>query len=208
VPLGFFLLAHTWANVSALRGQGAYVATVESLLHVPLLVVVEIVLVFLPLLYHAGYGAWLMRAGVGASPPHGRRLAVTDRVAAVIALAFIVWHVFELRVRAWRGGLAPEAFYATLVWHLSTTWHGFPARAVAYLFGVTATVFHFSFGAWSYGVSSGLFATRSQKRRAAWGAAALGTVLFLASSATVISLATGLHFSHAPEASEPCAPKK
>lgn len=208
VPLGFFLLAHTWANVAALRGQHAYVGMVESLVHVPLLVVLEVLLVFVPLAYHAGYGLWLMRAGIGTTLPYGRRLAVTDRVAAVTALAFILWHVFELRVRAWRGGLAPEAFYATLVWHLSSTWHGFPVRAVIYLFGVTATVFHFACGAWSYGVTSGLLASKRQKRRAAWGAIALGTMLFLASTATVISLATGLHFTSAPESSEACTPKK
>ena len=207
VPLGFFLLAHTWANVSALRGQEAYVHTIEALLHVPLLVVLEIALVLVPLAYHAGYGLWLMRGGVGEPRAYGRRLAITDRGAALVALAFIVWHVYELRVGAWRGGLAPEAFYATLVWHLSSTWHGFPVRAVLYLFGVTATVFHFAAGAYAYGVTSGLLATKQQKRRAAWGALALGSLLFVASSATVISIATGMELG-APTSSEPCAPKK
>jgi succinate dehydrogenase/fumarate reductase cytochrome b subunit (b558 family) len=208
LPLGFFLLAHTWANVAALRGQRAYVHTVEAMLHVPLLPLVEVVLVFAPLAYHAGYGLWVMRSAPSEDKPYGTRLQITDRVAAVVALAFIVWHVFELRVRAFHGGLAPQAFYATLVWHLSSTWHGFPVRAVLYLFGVGATVFHFACGAWSYGVTSGLLASNRQKRRAAWGAVALGTMLFVASSATVISMATGLQFEGNPETSVPCVPKK
>jgi succinate dehydrogenase/fumarate reductase cytochrome b subunit (b558 family) len=206
VPLGFFLLAHVWANASALRGQEAYVRTVDALVHVPLLVVLEIALVFLPLAYHAVYGVWLMRTGVGDAP-YGKRLAVTDRVAAVAALAFIVWHVYEYRFRAWRGGLDPHAFYATLAWRLSSTWHGFPVRAVLYLFGLTATVFHFAFGAFRFGVTSGFLATRRQKRRAAWGALVVGSLLFVVSSATVVSLATGLEFSSPPESSTPCTAK-
>ncbi len=206
LPLGFFLLAHVWANASALRGQAAFVRTVDALVHLPLLVALEVIFVFLPLGYHALYGLWLMRAGVAKTPPHGRNLALTDRVAALVALAFIVWHVWEYRVAAARG-LDPHAFYATLVWRLSSTWHGFPTRAVLYWIGLTATVFHFACGAWAYGVTSGFLATAREKRRAAVGAVALGSLLFVVSSATVISLATGLELSSGPEASAPCTPK-
>ena len=204
VPLGFFLLAHVWANAAALRGQEAYVHTVESLMRVPLLLAVEIGLVFVPLAYHALYGLWLMRAPIAKTAPHGRALAITDRAAAMIALAFIVWHFAEYRLAAFRSGLDPHAFYSTLVFRLSSTWHGFPVRAVLYLLGLAATVFHFACGVFSYAVTSGFVA----KRRAAWGALALGSLLFVASSATVISLATGLEFSSTPEPSAPCTPKK
>lgn len=207
VPLGFFLLAHTWANASALRGQDAYVRTVDALEHVPLIVVVEIALVWVPLAYHVIYGLWMMRAGITEPSPYSRRLAITNRVAAVVALAFIVWHVWEYRVAAARG-LDPRAFYATLAWRLSSTWHAFPVRAVLYLFGLAATVFHFALGAWSYGVTSGFLASKREKRRAAIGAIALGSLLFVFSSATVVSLATGLELESTPEPSAPCTPQK
>ncbi|HEY1960433.1 MAG TPA: succinate dehydrogenase [Polyangiaceae bacterium] len=207
IPLGFFLLAHTWANASALRGQEAYVHTVDALTHLPLLVVLEILLVWIPLAYHAIYGLWLLRTALPAQAPYSRRLAVTNRVSAIVALAFIVWHVWAYRVAAARG-LDPHAFYATLAWHLSSTWHAFPVRAVLYLVGLAATIFHFALGAWGYGVTSGFLATKREKRRAAFGALALGTLLFVVSSATVVSLATGLELSSAPESSTPCTPQK
>lgn len=206
VPLGFFLLEHTWANASAMRGQDAYVATVTSLSHVPLLAIVEVLLVFVPLAYHAAYGTWLLVRRAAREPsPLGESLARVNRVCAWLALAFIAWHLWETRVHAWREGIAPEAFYATLVWRLSSVSHGFPTRAVLYLVGVTATVAHFGLGAYSYGLATGWFPKADQRKRAAWGFGALGVMLFLASVSTVISLATGMHFSNTPKTPE-CAP--
>lgn len=206
VPLGFFLLEHTWANASAMRGQDAYVATATSLARIPLLTVVEVCFVFLPLAYHAVYGTWMLAARVKVEPsPLGVSLARTNRVCAWIALAFIAWHFWETRVHAWRAGVAPEALYATLAWRMSSVWHGFPTRAVAYLAGVTATVAHFALGAYAYGVTARWFREADQKRRAAWGFGALGVMLFVASVSTTISLATGMHFSSAPKTPE-CAP--
>src|SRR5580765_2383482 len=129
LPLAFFLVEHIWANASALRGQDAYVSTIDSLARIPLLPLVEILLVFVPLTYHALYGLYMMREPVKDEPPYGRTLALANRMAAIPAFAFIAWHFWETRVQAWRG-LDPHAFYATLVWRLSSTWHGFPVRAV------------------------------------------------------------------------------
>ncbi len=212
VPLAFFLIEHVWANASALNGQDAYVATVEGLEHVPLVGALEVLLVFAPLAYHALYGAWMMRAGLPeGAKPYGRRLAITNRVAAMAAFAFIAWHFWEIRVQAWRG-LDPNAFYATLVWRLSSTWHGFPVRAVIYILGVTATVAHLAISAWGYGVTTGFFATKRQKRRAGYACAGIGAILFVVSTSTVVSLATGLEFSRQANATRhpgaTCAPPK
>ncbi len=208
VPLAFFLIEHTWANASALNGQDAYVATVVGLEHIPLLGVLEVLFVFAPLAYHALYGLWIMRSGLPeGAPPYGRRLAITNRVAAMAALVFIVWHFWEYRIQAWRG-LDPHAFYATLVFRLSSTWHGFPVRAVLYLTGVTATVAHLAISAWGYGITAGYFTSKRQKRRAAYACAAVGALLFVVSASTVVSLATGLELSPARRSAAPCTPQK
>jgi succinate dehydrogenase/fumarate reductase cytochrome b subunit (b558 family) len=208
VPLAFFLIEHTWANASALNGQDAYVATAVGLEHIPLLGLLEVLFVFAPLAYHALYGLWMMRSGLPENaPPYGRRLAITNRVAAMAALVYIAWHFWELRVQAWRG-LDPHAFYATLVWRLSSTWHGFPVRAVLYLIGITATVAHLAISAWGYGVTTGYFTNKRQKRRAAYACAAIGALLFVVSTSTVVSLATGLEFSPARRPAAPCTPQK
>ncbi len=208
VPLAFFLVEHVWANASALNGQDAYVATAVGLEHVPLVGVLEVVLVFAPLAGHSLYGVWMMRSGVPAdTKPYGRRVAITNRVAAMAAFVFIAWHFWEIRVQAWRG-LDPNAFYATLAWRLSSTWHGFPVRAVLYVLGVTATVSHLAISAWGYGVTSGFFATKRQKRRAGYACAGIGALLFLVATSTVVSLATGLEFSSSRHGTKECNPPR
>jgi succinate dehydrogenase/fumarate reductase cytochrome b subunit (b558 family) len=203
LPLAFFLVEHIWANASALRGQDAYVATIDSLARIPLLPLVELVLVFVPLVYHAFYGLYLMRENVKDEPPYGRTLALANRIAAITAFAFITWHFWETRVQAWRG-LDPHAFYATLVWRLSSTWHGFPWRAVLYLLGVTASVAHLAISAWAYGITARWF----KPRRGAWACGTIGALLFLTSAATVVSLATGMEFTSTRKPTAVCTPQQ
>ena len=147
----------------------------------------------------------LTASGIGK--PYGRRLATTNRVAAMAAFVFIAWHFWEIRVQAWRG-LDPSAFYATLAWRLSSTWHGFPVRAVLYILGVAATVSHLAISAWGYGVTSGFFATKRQKRRAGYACAGIGALLFVVATSTVVSLATGLEFSPAHHGTKECNPPR
>lgn len=192
IPLGFFLLEHVWMSAAALRGQSAYVAAVESLTHVPLLGVLELLLVILPLLYHAAYGLWTLRKGLAHEPgPLGRTLAITNRSAAVVTLLFIAWHVVEYRLPLLRGTLAPVSLYDRLVYRMSSIWHAFPVRAFAYLVGILATAFHFAASTWSWTVSSELVSTGLEKRRAAWGLGVIASLVFVTAAATVVSLATG-----------------
>jgi succinate dehydrogenase / fumarate reductase cytochrome b subunit len=207
LPLAFFLVEHIWANASALRGQDAYVSTIDSLARIPLLPLVEILLVFVPLAYHALYGVYMMREKVKDEPPYGRPLALANRIAAITAFVFIAWHFWETRVQAWRG-LDPHAFYATLVWRLSSTWHGFPLRAVLYLLGVTASVAHLAISAYGYSVTAGYFATKRQKQRGAWACITIGGLLFITSAATVVSLATGMEFTSTRKPSAACTPQQ
>ena len=208
VPLGFFLLEHTWQNALAMRGQAAYASKAEAFAGIPLLFVLEIALVFAPLGYHAIYGLMMMREGIPSDSPYKpRSLAIANRGAALVALAFIVWHVWEYRVQAWRHGVAPSALYTMLVWQLSATWHGIPARAALYLAGVLATTFHFAVSGWGYGVTSGVFATPLQRKRAAYGCLMVGSLLFVVSAGTVISLATGVQLSESETTDTPCTKK-
>jgi succinate dehydrogenase / fumarate reductase cytochrome b subunit len=208
VPLGFFLVLHVWASASALRGQDAYVARVESLGRVPLAGVLEVAFVLLPLAFHAVYGVWFMRQPVVPRPEPlaSRALAITDRVAAGLALVFIVWHFVEYRWPVLRGTTSARESYTLLVWRLSSTWHGFPARAMFMLLGALATVFHFVVGMFCWCVRTGLLVTRTQKVRAAWVFLSGGAVLFLVATSTVVSLATGMELA-SPPPSVPCEPK-
>jgi succinate dehydrogenase/fumarate reductase cytochrome b subunit (b558 family) len=190
--LGLFLTVHLVTNASALGGEARFASVVGAIQRGWILPWLEIVFVVGALGFHAGYGLRLLRRQGTADSEidrYGdRRLWVVQRIVATIVLAFVLVHLFELRVQRLAFGLEPEAYYTILTTHLSWTWWGIPWVALVYLVGVAAASFH---------LANGLFAATSawgmghNRRAARISTSAIGLLLFLVGSATTIGLATG-----------------
>jgi succinate dehydrogenase / fumarate reductase, cytochrome b subunit len=56
LPVGAFLAEHLWSNSAALVSAQKYNQTSEELQTIPYRVFVEWSVIFLPILYHGGYG--------------------------------------------------------------------------------------------------------------------------------------------------------
>src|SRR5712671_3083557 len=56
VPVGAFLAEHFWSNSAALVSAAKYNETSQELQTIPFRVFVEWAFIFLPILYHGGYG--------------------------------------------------------------------------------------------------------------------------------------------------------
>jgi succinate dehydrogenase/fumarate reductase cytochrome b subunit (b558 family) len=194
VPLGVFLVVHLWTNARALRGDDAFAAGVPSF---PALPFIELFGVLLPLAFHAFYGVWLAldsRSNALSYPYAKHWLYVLQRITGFIALAFVLFHLWELRAQKLFHGLSDAAFYDVLAAHLSSTTVGIPLYALAYLTGVAATVFHFTNGMSGFLFSWGLTTTDRGQARARWMFGALGVALFGLGASTVVTFATGSHF--------------
>lgn len=206
VPVGVFLVLHLWTNAAALGGQVAFDMAVGRIQRLPFLGAIEVLGIFLPLAFHALYGVKLALAGRpnAASYPYPRNWAYTlQRVTGVVALAFIVYHVGELRVAKLLGHLRSEAFYPTLSRNLASTTGGVPWLAMGYLLGIAASVLHFVNGLTTFVLSWGLSGSRSSQRRLGAVFAAFGVALFAVGAATTIYFATGVSpfGSHSPRTS-------
>lgn len=183
VPLGVFLLVHVGNYARALAGATDYgVATASGFVTVAL----ELALVWVPLLFHAGYGAWLATTplGVGAEE---RRRSLLIRVSGVCVVPFVVAHALWLRWPILRGERAPEDVAEMLAARLSETIQGFPFVAVVHLLGVGAICVHLGFALPRFMKEWGI-AEAVRARRialvACWALFALG-------AATVVELASG-----------------
>ncbi len=130
VPLGVFLVEYLWSCARVLRSDRAFATDGQSLL----LPVIEIVVVLLPLAFHVLYSS--------------QKLSETRvrRVSGGVALAFVGFHLWDLRGKNLVRGLAGDAFYDALTARLSSTTAGLPLWALVYLVGIAATVFHFASG--------------------------------------------------------------
>jgi succinate dehydrogenase / fumarate reductase cytochrome b subunit len=207
-PVGIFLIAHMATNVRALWGQAAYEGTARRIARLPLMSVVEIFVVLLPLAFHAAYGVKLAidgRPNPGHYPDSKDWIYTFQRVTGLIAFAFIVWHVWDVRLARITGTTGAEAFYPTLSQRLSSTTGGVPWVAVGYLVGITASISHFFYGLFTFSLGWGLCTSQRAQRLLGGALGFVGLLIFLVSADTALYFATGARLPGLSQATLPAS---
>lgn len=182
VPLGVYVLVHLGSYLRALFGATEFGAGSGSGFELAL----EIVLVWLPLGFHALYGAWLTPRPIAASGLERNRTLLL-RASGIALLAFLAYHSYWLRRPHLRGERSPADVANALAAGLSATEWGIPIVAIVHLLGLGALCVHLAAGLARSLVNFGL----AGAARAQLVARALSITLFCLSSATVVELATG-----------------
>jgi succinate dehydrogenase / fumarate reductase, cytochrome b subunit len=214
VPLGAFVVLHLWITSSIAGSRDIYDRQI-SVVHGGPLQVLEVVLVFVPLAYHAAYGLWLTlsRKGSSSAPPdaddaddHGYAtdlMRSLQRVSGIVVLLFIAFHVWDTRLQTFTKGIPVDAYSTRLVERLSSTQGGIPWFAIAYVIGVAATAFHLGNGLTSFVKTWGYVRTALAEARARLFFRVVGIVVFVISTALVLQLATGARFFPASDPTPP-----
>ena len=187
IPVGAFLVVHLLTNSSVLAGAASFQARVD-LIHSlgPLLPAIEWGFIFLPMLFHAVMGFVIIATGVpnvGSYSYMGNVRYTLQRVSAMIAFAFIFWHIAQLH---WMGAPLGGGQFDP---HHAASSAAVALKPVAitllYATGIIATVYHFANGLWSIGITWGLWTSPAAMQRANWlsiivgvglGAAGLGAL--------------------------------
>jgi succinate dehydrogenase / fumarate reductase cytochrome b subunit len=154
IPLGFFLLEHLLTNFEAHYGAARFSEQIDWLINLPLVLILEIVGIWLPLLYHGVYGlyvAFQARHNTNNFGYFRNWMFRLQRVTGVITLIFVAWHVFETRVQVGLGNVDHADLGALMHQILSNNTY-----FILYLIGVIATAFHFTNGIWAFLVSWGI----------------------------------------------------
>jgi succinate dehydrogenase / fumarate reductase cytochrome b subunit len=175
LPIGAFLLEHLLSNFEALKGPAAYGAQVKFLNGLPMVRVLEWVFIFLPILYHAGYGfyIWLRgKSNLVYYPFAGNWLYTAQRYTGLIALLYIGQHVYRQR---FSGVSLPEnpmyAFHKVQM-ELANPWMlGF------YVVAMVAICWHFSYGVWLFAAKWGITPGVKARKRFGFVCLALGIAL-------------------------------
>jgi len=159
IPVGIFLIQHLVVNHFATRGPEAFNEAAHFMEKLPFRYLLEIFIIFLPILFHAIYGlyiAFTAKNNVGNYSFVRNWMFFLQRITGIITLIFITWHVWETRIAAMLG---TPVNYDMMQDILSSSF-----MLVFYLIGVISTIFHFANGLWSFGVSWGLTVSpRSQQ---------------------------------------------
>lgn len=188
IPVGAYMCVHLVTNASVLGGAESFQRNVD-LIHSlgPVLPIVEWTFIFIPILFHAIVGVWIIRSGQSnLSSYHyvGNVRYTLQRATAWIALLFIAWHVFHMH--GWIkvepvGQMIEQAGGAQFDHERATSTAAMalrsPVAVVLYALGVLGTVFHLANGVWTMGITWGLWISPAAQRRADYVCAAFGIVL-------------------------------
>jgi succinate dehydrogenase / fumarate reductase cytochrome b subunit len=195
VPLGIFLVLHLWTNAHALASDASFTRAEMPAFHLPspALAAFEALFVLAPLLFHAAFGTWLTvtRRALSAPSVYPRGVSTMMRVTGMIALAYLAYHLYELRFAMATQGMRREELYTVLSSSLSSRALTAPLRAMFYMVGIAAITFHFAAGLWGYAVARGYARGPRARRAAAIGFGVVGAALFFVSADVVTLFATG-----------------
>lgn len=176
LPIGAFLIFHLWENSQSRLGAEHYnravVGALQGINYLPLL---ELFLIGLPLLFHAGYGVVITHQG----RPELRRypylrnwLYWLQRLSGLGILAFLLLHVGLTRVQ----GMLEPAIRADLYGHMQDLLAQ-PGMFVLYATGLLLAVFHLANGLWSMAIVWGLTTSARAQRLFGIGCGAFGLLL-------------------------------
>jgi succinate dehydrogenase / fumarate reductase cytochrome b subunit len=155
-PIGAYLVLHIFLeNSFVLAGGESFESLVRGIGRIPrqVLLGVEIVFIWAPLLFHSAYG--FVRVGQAEldNPLRneylGAWLYTLQRVSGVIAFFFIGWHVWSTRLQYYF--FHTEITYAYMRGLMTD-----PLGFTVFVVGVLACVFHFTNGIWTFCITWGL----------------------------------------------------
>jgi succinate dehydrogenase / fumarate reductase cytochrome b subunit len=183
-PIGAYLVAHIFLENTFILGGGArfdqlvrFIATLPA----PLLLGVEILFIWGPLLFHSVYGfVRVGQAELTNSLRHdylGAHLYTLQRLSGVVAFLFVGFHVWTTRVQYYLGRV--EISYAFMHGQMRD-----PLVFGIYVVGVLAAVFHFTNGLWTFCITWGITVGQGSQRMAR----ALALVLFAAMYGTAFAI--------------------
>ena len=184
IPVGLFLVFHLSLNFTATGGEEAYNNATGLMELVPhwLLLIVEWVVIYIPLLFHGLYGVYI----AFTATPNVKRFStfrnwmfVIQRFTGVFLVIFIAWHIFQTRIQK---ALGAEVNFNMMEEIVANPWMlGF------YIVGILAATFHLANGLWAFLVSWGITQSPKSQKIATYVTMVLFVVISIVGVAAILA---------------------
>ena len=176
LPVGAFLMFHLWENSQSRFGAEHYndkvVAWLQGLNYLPLM---ELLVIALPLGFHAAYGLVVLRGGRAEIGRYGylrNRLYWLQRISGIAILLFLLVHVGLTRGYAFIEPAVRDDMFQHMQQTLRQPW-----MFGIYLAGLLLSIFHLANGLWSMAIAWGLTTSAEAQQRFGYLCAAIGVLL-------------------------------
>jgi succinate dehydrogenase / fumarate reductase, cytochrome b subunit len=164
VPVGAFLIEHILiSNSAALNGPTAYAHQVRFLASLPLVPILELFGVWLPILFHGGYGFYIWYRGetnLLSYPWSGNWMYTAQRWTGGIAFVYIAFHTYTLRFSGIDLHVYPGASFGKVQAELFQ-----PLLLAFYVLGLLSASWHFTYGLWLFCAKWGLVSGEKAQKR-------------------------------------------
>lgn len=152
IPIGLFVVQHLIINHFAVYGEESFNKAASFMGNLPFVLVLEIFVIYLPILFHAILGVYIVFVAKNNPGRYGffrNWMFFLQRITGIITFIFIIVHVWQTRIQVAMGGV--EVNYSLMEGILTQ-----PLYFWFYIIGVIATVFHLANGLWGFAVSWGI----------------------------------------------------
>lgn len=158
IPVGLFLVFHLSLNFTATGGSEAYNDATGMMELIPhwLLLIIEWVVIYIPLMFHAFYGVYIAFTATHNTKRFGtfrNWMFRIQRMTGIFLVVFVAWHIWQTRIQKALGDTVDFDMMADIVAN--------PWMLAFYIVGILSATFHLSNGLWSFLVSWGI--TQSPK---------------------------------------------
>lgn len=188
IPVGAFLVEHLLTNSGSWYGPARYNKDVKWIQDMPFLFVLEFGFILLPLAFHSIYGFIIALGGKpnALTYPYMNSWRYTlQRVTAYITLVFLIVHLLKFRFAYLLGGAvfaeASDWFALTqqglLHWHVGSIYMPAWFTLSFYVVGLTAAVYHFANGIWTFAISWGILGGPNSQRWFQYACLLIGIVM-------------------------------
>jgi succinate dehydrogenase cytochrome b subunit len=186
VPVGVFLAEHFWSNSYVLVSAAKYDEVGQELQTLPFRPGIEAVGIWIPILFHAGYGFYIWSKGKSNAleyPWMRNWMYTLQRWSGLVAFLFIGWHFWTARILT-----HGRSNFGTVHTDMSNNFY-----VALYLVGIVAASFHLGNGLWNFLCKWGLAATVRAQRAAGYLGAAVAIAFSLAGLAIVVCARNDWH---------------
>jgi succinate dehydrogenase / fumarate reductase cytochrome b subunit len=181
LPIGLYVLFHLGVNSFAASGPESYNQIAEFLESLPYLIAIEIPFIWLPILYHSGYGIYIHATGRPNPfqyPYSNNWLYWLQRWSGVVTLVFIGWHFWQTR-------MANYLYGSVIEFQMMADIFADPRWLVFYVVGLTAVSFHLGNGLRTFLLTWGGVVGDSARRKVGVACAVFAAFVLIFSLATV-----------------------
>lgn len=188
IPIGLFVVQHLVINHFAVYGEENFNKAANFMADLPFVLVLETFVIYLPILFHAILGVYIVLEGRNNAISYGyfrNWMFLLQRITGILTLIFIAWHVWHTRVQIGLGNV--ELNYSLMETILSS-----PFMFWFYIVGLLATVFHLANGLWSFFVTWGIAQSPRSQQIVTYATVFVFLVVSYIGIRTIIKFAYGI----------------